>query len=182
MKKYFRNVLLASSLLVSAAWATAATSSYNINFATASGTSFTNTFLITPDVDNTLFLSVLGSADQFSSLSFQITDGPSVTASTKADSLVASFNDASSSSLGSSYTLLAGQTYQLTVTGTTLTLDSGVTGSITVYGKNASIIELPVVTGPTITTPVPEPETYAMLLAGLGVMVLVARRRSGGKV
>ncbi len=28
-----------------------------------------------------------------------------------------------------------------------------------------------------ITTPVPEPETYAMLLAGLGVMGAVARRR-----
>jgi len=28
-----------------------------------------------------------------------------------------------------------------------------------------------------ITTPVPEPETYAMLVAGLGVMGFVARRR-----
>jgi len=27
-------------------------------------------------------------------------------------------------------------------------------------------------------TPVPEPETYAMLLAGLGVMGAIARRRS----
>lgn len=30
-----------------------------------------------------------------------------------------------------------------------------------------------------VTTPIPEPETYAMLLAGLGLMGLVARRRKG---
>ena len=30
-----------------------------------------------------------------------------------------------------------------------------------------------------VTTPVPEPETYAMLLAGLVLMGLVARRRKG---
>jgi hypothetical protein len=28
-----------------------------------------------------------------------------------------------------------------------------------------------------VTTPVPEPETYALMLAGLGVMTFVARRR-----
>jgi hypothetical protein len=31
-----------------------------------------------------------------------------------------------------------------------------------------------------VTTPVPEPETYGMLLAGLGVLGLVARRRKLG--
>jgi PEP-CTERM motif len=32
-----------------------------------------------------------------------------------------------------------------------------------------------------VTTPIPEPETYAMLLAGLGLMGFVARRRRQGK-
>ncbi|MBK9347843.1 MAG: PEP-CTERM sorting domain-containing protein [Burkholderiales bacterium] len=32
-------------------------------------------------------------------------------------------------------------------------------------------------TGDVLLAPVPEPETYAMLLAGLGVMGAVARRR-----
>jgi opacity protein-like surface antigen len=33
----------------------------------------------------------------------------------------------------------------------------------------------------TTVTPVPEPESYAMLLAGLGVMAAITRRRSGRK-
>ena len=31
---------------------------------------------------------------------------------------------------------------------------------------------------PAVTAPVPEPSTYALLLAGLGVVVTVARRRA----
>lgn len=34
---------------------------------------------------------------------------------------------------------------------------------------------------PTVTTPVPEPETYAMLLAGLGLIGAVARRRKAAQ-
>ena len=32
-----------------------------------------------------------------------------------------------------------------------------------------------------LTTPVPEPETYALMLGGLGVLGFLARRRKGGK-
>ncbi|WPB55616.1 FxDxF family PEP-CTERM protein [Xylophilus sp. GOD-11R] len=53
---------------------------------------------------------------------------------------------------------LASKAYTLVVTGDAKTLPTGYT----------SIIQL---------APVPEPETYAMLLAGLGVMGFVARRR-----
>lgn len=49
--------------------------------------------------------------------------------------------------------------YQLKVTGT------GISGSSASYGGNI------------VATPVPEPETYAMLMAGLGVVGFVARRR-----
>ena len=55
-----------------------------------------------------------------------------------------------------------------------------------VIGNNpidgGSVGESTVVTDPTVTTPVPEPETYAMLLAGLMVIVVVSRRRANGKV
>ncbi|MDN3543434.1 FxDxF family PEP-CTERM protein [Kinneretia asaccharophila] len=59
--------------------------------------------------------------------------------------------------------ILPAGTYQLKVTGT------GITGASASYGGN--IVATP------ITTPIPEPETYAMLLAGLGVVGFVARRR-----
>jgi len=52
-------------------------------------------------------------------------------------------------------------TYTIVVTGT------GITGSTASYGGNV------------VATPVPEPETYAMMLAGLGAIgFLVARRRN----
>jgi len=59
--------------------------------------------------------------------------------------------------LAGSTTLPAGF-YQLKVSGTAV----GATAS---YGGNI------------VATPVPEPETYAMLLAGLGVVGFLARRR-----
>ena len=48
------------------------------------------------------------------------------------------------------------------------------TGSNTAYGSIQTQIEY--ASNPDVT-PVPEPETYALLLAGLGVMGFVARRR-----
>lgn len=56
-------------------------------------------------------------------------------------------------------TVLPAGFYELKVSGT------GITGSSASYGGNI------------VATPVPEPETYAMLLAGLGVVGFVARRR-----
>lgn len=53
----------------------------------------------------------------------------------------------------------AAGTYQLKVTG------SGVTGGSGSYGGNL------------VATPIPEPETYALMLAGLGVVGFVASRR-----
>ena len=56
--------------------------------------------------------------------------------------------------------LLAPGAYTLTVAGTTL-----VTGGFYVAAVNFN------------TTPIPEPQTYVMMLAGLGLMGFVARRR-----
>jgi len=53
--------------------------------------------------------------------------------------------------------------YQLKVSGT------GITGSSASYGGNI------------VAAPVPEPESYAMLLAGLGVMGAIAMRRNKAK-
>lgn len=62
--------------------------------------------------------------------------------------------------LAGSNTLPAGF-YQLKVSGTTVNGQAS-------YGGNI------------VATPVPEPETYAMLLAGLGVVGFLARRRNAG--
>ena len=63
----------------------------------------------------------------------------------------------------SSQNLIAGQGYYLAIAGiTTGSAGGALNGSIEV-------------------TPVPEPETYAMLLAGLGLMGAVVRRRSNRK-
>lgn len=59
-------------------------------------------------------------------------------------------------------TLPAG-VYQLVVSGT------GITGATASYGGNI------------VAAPVPEPESYAMLLAGLGVMGAIAMRRNKAK-
>ena len=61
--------------------------------------------------------------------------------------------------------LVAGN-YTLNVSGTAL-FAGGYSGSVTLS---------------TATVPIPEPETYAMMLAGLGLMGFVARRRRLGRV
>ncbi len=57
--------------------------------------------------------------------------------------------------------LPAGVNYELKISGT------GITGTSASYGGNL------------VATPVPEPETYAMMLAGLGALGFLARRRLG---
>jgi len=67
------------------------------------------------------------------------------------------------------WNLAANTTYKVVVSGTSTVLNSNIalTG---VYFKGATA-------GP--VTPVPEPETYAMLLAGLGLVGTMVRRRKG---
>ncbi|WP_251140815.1 FxDxF family PEP-CTERM protein [Rhodoferax sp. U11-2br] len=179
MKKTLRQVLVAG-LLVSAGWASAAVSVPSLSttdFSTASGTSFLNSFLITPTLDNTLFVSIYGADTQYSSLSFQIAGGPMVSATNRGGNLIASFNDGANNTLGNAYTLLAGESYVLTVTGVTKALTSGVNGSLSITVRSGGVSILPDQSLPAIT-PVPEPETWAMLLAGLGFVGFVARRRA----
>nr|WP_316642965.1 FxDxF family PEP-CTERM protein [uncultured Roseateles sp.] len=56
-------------------------------------------------------------------------------------------------------TLLAAGTYSIKVTGTSMSAGSSYTGNVTL-------------------APVPEPETYALMLAGLAAVGFIARRRS----
>ncbi|HEX2009841.1 MAG TPA: FxDxF family PEP-CTERM protein [Roseateles sp.] len=72
---------------------------------------------------------------------------------------------------------LAAWTYGGTSSTNTLTLDAG-TYYYSVFGLATGSAAYAISSAAT-AVPVPEPETYAMLLAGLGVVGFVARRRKG---
>lgn len=157
MKKFVRLSLVAAALV-----AAGAANANGVSFNTVAGSSFTNYFTLTPTLTNKVVLTVSGLGAQFSNLSFEVlSGGPSVTASLSNNSLVASFNDRTNNS----YILNGGTHYTLKVSGITKAQPPGVFGIVSVNALGGTV------------APVPEPETYAMLLAGLGLMGTVARRR-----
>jgi len=155
MKKIIRHSLIAASLVTAGAVQA-------LDFQTAAGSSFTNYFSLTTTASNSLVLSVSGLDAQYQSLDFEIlSGGPSLTATAKNGNLVATFNDVRNGS----YALNAG-TYTLKVTGVTESTLPGTFGRVSISASNGTV------------TPVPEPESYALMLAGLGLMGTMVRRRS----
>jgi hypothetical protein len=149
-------------LTIASAVLAACSASQAMGFETAAGANFVQSFNVTPTTDNTLLLSVQGLAEQYSALSFQILSGPSVIATIQNGNLIAAFNDARKST----FMLTGGTTYRLNISGTTKAATPGTFGVVSINIINGSV------------SPVPEPETFAMLMAGLGLMGAIARRRS----
>jgi hypothetical protein len=137
-----------------------------VDFQTAAGSSFTHSFTVTPAASNSLVLSVQGLAAQFSALSFEILSGPSVVATLQGGSLIAAFNDPKKST----YLLTGGTAYTLNIRGITKAALPGTFGVVSINAINGTV------------SPVPEPESFAMLVAGLGLMGAIARRRSKSTV
>lgn len=140
-----------------------------LTFNEAQGISFEQALEVTPTVGNRLLFSVSGMTSQFDSLSFSFlspSGGPSVTATSSRDPsvLLAAFNDARNGA----YNLGAGTTYQVKVSGSTRAAIPGGEATVSITALNA------------VVTMVPEPETYAMLLAGLGLIGGIVRRRIRG--
>jgi hypothetical protein len=159
MKKIAQLSLVAAALVAGQA-------ANALSFQTVANTSFTEYFTLTPAITNRLALSVSGLAAQFSALNFEIlSGGPVVTGMLTNNSLVGAFNDARNAG----YTLTAGTTYTLKITGVTKAAPPGVFGLVSVSSANGTV------------SPVPEPESYAMLLAGLGLVGTIARRRMKSK-
>ena len=69
---------------------------------------------------------------------------------------------------------LSNKAYTLKIDGVTKSAITGGIGVVSITTLDGTTATLDA----RITSPVPEPETYAMLLAGLGLMGAVARRRS----
>lgn len=140
-----------------------------LTFSEAQNSSFEAYFEVTPVVSNRLVFSVTGLAAQFDALSFSFLSVPglSVTAVPSSDPkvLLASFNDARNAN----FDLNAKTPYMVKITGHTLAGIPGGVATVSLNSVNATV------------SPVPEPENFAMLLAGLGLMGGIARRRIGSK-
>ncbi len=155
MKK-IAQLTLAAGALVAAQAASA------LDFQTAAGSTFTEYFTLTPANTNSLAFSVSGLASQYSALTFEILSVlPTINAAVKGSSLVGAFNDVRNNS----YALTGGMPYTLKVTGVTKSTLPGVFGIVSITTVNGTV------------SPVPEPESYALLLAGLGLVGTIARRR-----
>jgi len=156
MKKYIKLAGISAVLAM-------AGSAHAITFNEAQSTSFTQQFTVTPTKSNGLIFSVSGLTSAFKDLSFTFASvaNLSVNATKSGNQLTASFSDPRNTNF-----TLGTTPYLVTVKGDTLASIGGGMGTVTVTALNATV------------TPVPEPESYAMLLAGLGLMGAIAKRRN----
>lgn len=160
MKKFLQSIGIAA---IAATAMTAQAATTTATFSEASSGAFTESFLVTPDAANTLVVRLSGMGSQFSALSFSLWDGSASIASVSASKLngnyLAFFSDLNNTTVS----LVGGKAYTLKVTGVSTPAPNSL-GTVSAF--NGSV------------TPVPEPESYAMFLAGLGLMGAIARRRS----
>lgn len=161
MKKQIQT--LAATVILGAALSAQAAST-TATFQEASNGAFTETFFVTPDAANTLLLRVSGAAFQFSGLSFSLWDGATSLVTVAGSAIGANVAGIFSDLKTTSFDLVAGKTYTLKITGTSIGAPNTSVG--TVYATNG------------LVSAVPEPESYALLLAGLGLIGTVAKRRS----
>lgn len=119
---------------------------------------------VTPSVTNKTIFQVSGLDAQFDSLSFSFVD---VVGLTKVATVFGGVRSATSNDfLNNTYSLTSGTPYQVKISGITRAGLVGDEGTVSVNALNA------------VVTMVPEPESYAMLLAGLGLLGMIARRRA----
>jgi hypothetical protein len=153
---------LAAAAVLTAGMAGQASASSSLTFSEASNGAFTEVFTITPTITNELRLTVSGMASQFADLTATLWDGSTQLASFGS---LAQFGNRAlglNDSKNNTFTLVSGQNYTLKLAGISSAAPNNAVGTITVY--NGSV------------TAVPEPETFALLLAGLGLVGAAAKR------
>ena len=126
------------------------------------------TFTTATDYNGTGQLYAQSLANNFSQLSIALVNGNNTSLLSSSGAPAAGQTTATFWDTKYSWNLAAGQTYTVVVKG-----DSLINGSKFQINATQGFISNTV--GP--VTPVPEPESYAMFLAGLGLMGAIAKRR-----
>ncbi len=159
MKKTIQTIA-AAAVLVAASNSHAAGSS--ASFEETTNGAFTESFVVTPTTTNKLVLRVTGLASQFSALSASLWSGAvqiaTFTSGNSGGNRNILVNDAGDHTLS----LLAGQAYTLKVTGISTALPNTAKGAVVAFNGTVSAV--------------PEPEAFALLLAGLGLVGVAAKR------
>ena len=153
-------------------------SAHALTFNEGQNTNFTQYFTITPVTTDRLILGVFGLTSRFTNLSFDFSSIAGLAQSitllpgtlNPPSQISVSFNDIRNifgTGAAANFSLSGGVPYLLTVSGDTVGSISGGEGTVNVTVLNATII------------PVPEPESYAFLIAGLVVLGSIFRRSKG---
>ena len=151
-------------------------SAHALTFNEVQNTHFTEYFSVTPTGTDKLVLSVAGLTSQFTSLSFDFVSVAGLaqsisllpTALSVPAQISVSFSDIRNkfgTGATAAYSLVGGTPYLLKISGDTRASINGGEGTVTFTSVNAQV------------TAVPEPKSYAMLVAGLGILGTVVRRR-----
>jgi hypothetical protein len=153
-------------------------SAHALTFNEGQNTHFTQYFTITPVTTNQLILGVFGLTSQFTNLSFDFSSIAGLAQSitllpgtlNPPSQISVAFNDILNkfeTGAAANFSLSGGVSYLLTVSGDTVASIVDGEGTVNLTVLNATI------------APVPEPETYAILLAGLVALGAIFRRRKG---
>ena len=116
---------------------------------------------MTPTVTNKLILRVTGLASQFSALSASLWSGATQISTFSSNSVNGNRLVVISDSANGAFSLSAGQAYTLKVTGISSGIAQHRNWYCGCYQRNSAV---------------PEPESFALLLAGLGLVGVAAKR------
>lgn len=166
MSKFFRRTALAALLLAFLPAAQAAVQTYNFSGTLESGAFIGQTYSGNFSFDDAALTSIGSEWLAVSSLSMNLLGTSYTLADAAAPAEVAYFDG---SFVGLSYSNLAGDPLFSLIAGTSAPSEAFIAYDTPQGFSGTGNVSF--------TTPVPEPDTYAMMLAGIGLLGFMARRR-----